>query len=616
MLYLVLLSLLGYCALLVAIKYTTAAKAPIFAICIIAILEYFAALIGILRPMTYIILFGGGLSLLIAIVIKRKLGYLSFIKELFQPGLVIFFLSIIILYPFSKPIFVSSYDEFSHWALYTKYLVQFDKIPINTDIVPFYFLPPASSLVQYYFARLLGGSEGLFYWAQSIFLFATISCASSQLKWKNPFKIILTFSLAVLILLKYNQFNFFNLYSDSLTAFVSFSAFACYVFSNRKHTDVLKILPILFIIPLVRESAGVMGIFVFLLILIDQIVLRKIKLRTKNIKTFIWENKHIVASLLLGLAVIVSMLIWGAFVKLHRTDAIFMMNTRGNPRNFVDTIRYITDFFENVNMTMIGYQARDYRLVSNIPMIYLIALGLIMGTSLLSYYRKAYNDHRNLKAFSISMTTITVIYILGLLYVYLFRFGKVEADVFAALNRYLSTLAMFIMLCTTSYLFSIEHNSQDKLVKNFINYTMVFMLLLTLFSTNPQRLNIFKGRVLENVDMRKEVYQKTHDIAFDDEDKVYVIYQGDENDLKFHITRYEFMVNMNPRYWHLGNGGHQISSNDFKELLIAEGYNYVFIGKDDIELWETYGDLFDITDGSKKLYEVSMDNEQLLTAIK
>ena len=618
MLYLVILSLFGYCTIIVATRYANASKSPIFVISFIAIMEYFASFVGILLPMTYIIFGGGLMSLLASLYLRRKSSLVDFAKDLFQPGLVIFFLSILVIYPFSKPVFVSSYDEFSHWALYTKYLITYDRIPTNTSVVPFFFLPPIGSLVQYYFARLLGGSEGMFFWAKNIFMFAAISSALSNIKWNQPVKIVLAYILPFLILLKYNEFQFFNLYTDALTAFVAFSAFACYLYSDRDYKDILKIIPILFIVPLIRESAPTFALFTGILILFDQIALKGLYLKTDGIKHWVKKNRHVLISLLLFLVVIISTISWNLFVIEYQNDAIFHMSTRGNPRSLKETAIYITDFFENINEAMVGYQARDYRIFSNMPMIYLFAVSIILIILLLLHYKKMDREHRCLKAYGLSMTITTIIYILGLLYVYLFRFGEEEANVFAAMSRYLSTIAMYIMLCTTVYIMKVEQDSQDSLVKKSIKYALILTMLLMLFSTNPQRVNIFKGRVLGYVDIRQVVHEKTVDISdlVDEDDKVYVVYQGYTNPIVIHATQYELMTYINPRNWILGVDGYDVSSQEFKQLLIDEGYDYVFIGQGDESFWRTYGDLFDVNDGTYRFFALDNTEEYILKGIK
>ncbi len=143
----------------------------IFAFSSLALVMYFAGLIGVLPYMAYA-LFGIGIALLALLAATKKLeqaynvSSLNAINLAFAVAFIAFAASLI------DARFIH-YDNFSHWGVAVKYMLVTDRIPdAASAIIDFKSYPLGSASFLYYVCRIVGNGEGVMLVGQAILLFA------------------------------------------------------------------------------------------------------------------------------------------------------------------------------------------------------------------------------------------------------------------------------------------------------------------------------------------------------------------------------------------------------------------------------------------------------------
>ena len=222
---------------------------------------FFGGLLNVLSECAWIICFAG-LALAVRSVWKKES-----VKNVLTPGVIAFlvmaFLFALLLYGRS----FAHYDNFSHWALASQKLIQYDRFPNQTDSV-FYFqsYPVGSACFIYYFAEIIGNpSEWIQMWAQALLM---AGFAVSLFAFANKVFQYVVITLGVLFLLSANM-DFVDLLVDTLLPVMALHGFALITY-YRKETgkNLLWITPTLAALVAVKNSGLLFALLLPICILI------------------------------------------------------------------------------------------------------------------------------------------------------------------------------------------------------------------------------------------------------------------------------------------------------------------------------------------------------------
>lgn len=270
---LTLFPILGF-ALLLFLCFRKHAELAVFSsICLITLVLYFAALAGALRPAAYGV-FALGCLALPAALLAAKGRFKETLKNFFRPGVVIFILASCVHWALFQDNMAYYWDEFSHWALAPKEMYYRDAIYTGVSNVLFKHYPPALALWQYFVVKIFGFREGALFFAHFMFLFAPFTIMYRRVRWKQWYLIIAIFVLQIAFL--------GNLGHGVRSLLVDHVLSACFVgvllaslSDDFKGWDVALFLPLLAVLPLVKEVGMYLAICAALFVFLHQFWIRK-----------------------------------------------------------------------------------------------------------------------------------------------------------------------------------------------------------------------------------------------------------------------------------------------------------------------------------------------------
>lgn len=157
-----------------------------------------AGLLNIL-PEIACFLYAAGIICLAAVIIKDK--NVAFIKYYTTPPFFFLFLSVILMSFFLRGKLFAHFDNFTHWALVVKRILETNRFPRNVDsIIIFQEYPLGSSVWIYFFSKLVGISESIQMLAQVYMIFAAILPLFSLCKNARPLALVIISSFTNYVL--------------------------------------------------------------------------------------------------------------------------------------------------------------------------------------------------------------------------------------------------------------------------------------------------------------------------------------------------------------------------------------------------------------------------------
>ena len=206
----------------------------------------------------------------------------------------------------------------------------------------------------------------------------------------------------------------------------------------------------------------------------------------------------------------------------------------------------------------------------------------------------------------ISFNVGFVLYCLLLMGTYMFAFTEVEGRGLFSLDRYMSTYfiawiinIIAIFMSKKSYY---EIEDSKNITRNPSISALVIILLVGIYGSNIQ--NLVKPIEKNNSTIPAYIQEKANIVnsTLNSNDKVYVIFQDPGVTVDPFVFRYcisPIVMNLMDEY-SLGELDgpndtmtYNITADEWKEKLINENYDYVFILKTDDEFNETYKGLFE-----------------------
>lgn len=199
-----------------------------------------------------------------------------------------------------------------------------------------------------------------------------------------------------------------------------------------------------------------------------------------------------------------------------------------------------------------------------------------------------------------------VLFLLGLLWVYLNLFSNEETILLACYDRYIST---FLLAWTIFNTFAILSSKK-------INFTYIYVCIVLLIIFAPLETIYTKyiqhSQYIRTMYVKRNYYTriKKYKDKFSDNDKVFFLSNSRvDNIYIYRLCKYEMMginiANQDPEY---------VTSEDiFKNTLMEEGYTYLYIYKITDDLLEKYANIFaDVIVEENSLYEIKVDENEKL----
>ena len=602
MVILLIISILGLSLLAANIKAVRPSESPLISLSAAIILLYSFAIFGLLDFGAYFVLALGLAAYPLTLIYQRK-NIKAFLKRLAGPGFAVFAALAVALYFICRPIVTGAWDEYSHWALIVRNMLMTGGLPRSGGAVLYITYPPATPLFQYMFMKAASCPEGMMYYAQSVLIAAALAAMLKGQSYRKPLTLLLSFVLPVLAVVKFSVHNIFNIFPDYLMAVMAAAAFVMYYKSERRISDALKLLPVMFMLSLVRTNAIMFAVF----------ALFSMGAVLASERSFKKKFMHILLPFASGALGILS---WQIYIKATGAEAVLGGGTPFFPVDAARLVVILDNFKSALFFTKLGTVYQPIYLASSAMAFAFMAAALTVIIHFM--LKKDEAARRRVLYVNISFFILFAVYCISLILGYQCLFTEPEAMSLASYSRYMGTFFMFWIISVFFVIVDLAAGQQEtacKKKKAFVAICAAVIVALAVL-THPTMLNILGGRRFENpYEQEAQACAAEIQSSVGTEAKVYLIFQKSRG-YSFMGTRYQLGTNpANLGTWSLGAPYSDSDTwtvallpEDFLQRLYDLDYEYVYVaGGGDTQLWEGYGMLFDAPDSGHKIFKVTDD---------
>ncbi|WP_347938806.1 hypothetical protein [Rickettsia oklahomensis] len=471
---------------------------------------YCFAMLKLLSTVTYISYF---LGIFLAL---RNLHIPS--KEFIVLALLIF-----IFFLYTRDASLHSYDDFSHWGIFTKELLYFgffENQSSLTSIITTHAHYPRGAAVYHYFMLLLSGySDGNVLFAHCLLHLAFLApLAVNEKFWQTG----VLFSLLLCSVVLYTT-GIRSIYNDSTIGLMFGAIFAIYILEENKQKALLIILPITILLALFREIGTWLASFASIILIFHYTLFYK---KPKKI------SDYIIYLILITLPILFSF-IWISYFK--------------NTHDFFDRVDHS---FSNLVYIAENFNAQHKLLLLNYGKFFLLFLvkegSLVVYTICMAVWYGIHKYKPDLlkeyRFFLISTFICFIMFALWRLYLYFFNFSYEEAIRGASLLRYLGCYVIGIGMIAASYVkISIFLNKQS-------NKELFIFLLLLAVSTFSLVKNILRIKHL-SLEQKAFIQQITEvKKLLEQGNKIEFNFSGKKDNLQCYILNYTLAPYLDKKY--------------------------------------------------------------------
>ncbi len=385
----------------------------------------------------------------------KRGSFKSLLLQVLSPGAVIFLVLITFSYSLTRVMQFHSWDEFSHWGTVAKAFYIFDSLsPYNPADLAFRSYPPAISIFQYFVNRVsFGWFEGNVFWAYQILIFAVLAPFAARLTWKKPVAIfIAAASFLVVPLMFFSSYS--QVYVDPILGFLFGYALSIVAISDlRLWSSKLQLSLGLAVLILSKDSGLFLSAVVLVYYLIRSIQIGNLSLA--NLK----RPTGLVGFLSPIISVVAAYQSWSILLSSQKIEKAFAQPLE--PTTILDAIggggpEYFSQIRQNFGQAFLAKPLGET--LSS------LAVVIIFAVVLVALFRLKVREDETRLGFTPAITLVSggLIYTVGLMVLYFFRFGEYEAVNLASFSRYLGTFWAGVAVLVTALLISAMAKQSDK----------------------------------------------------------------------------------------------------------------------------------------------------------
>ena len=426
-----LLSATGYVAVARAYWKITPRASYIFVFSAQALVMYFAGLAGVLVYAAYA-LFGGGIVLLVALILNKKIKLAYNVSSLSAIGLAFVAVFGAITASLIDTFFVH-YDNFSHWAVVVKYMLVTDRIPdAASAIIDFKSYPLGSSSFLYYVGRIVGNGEGIMLAGQAILLFASFYAVFGAIRDQKRFLLAALLGLGCSAMAYFNiSIRINNLLVDFLLPVLALAVIGVLLVERKRFsTACLSCLPVLGLLAIVKNTGIFFALLGYVFLLYRSVQFQRADLK---LRPFFWGALGTIMLSLLPL------ILWNVHTSLaFPVDAgkfsyDFQTLSSFSIDKTPEQIRYIVQLFLHTATSLSQLPTLGFVLFNAIAVVvYLVA-------------RFVFHKRWKLLVTLLIMDAAVVLYYGGILAMYILSMPLDEAMRLAGFDRYASSMILFLI---------------------------------------------------------------------------------------------------------------------------------------------------------------------------
>ena len=436
------ISCYGWCAYMVHEKKIKVEFALSTLIAGIGSVVFFAGLLHMLAEVSWFV-FGLGFCLAVYSLVKRYN-----IQQLLTPGIIVFLIVIVVLMALLYGSKFTSYDNFSHWAVVSRLILQNNRFPnMQDDIIMFQSYPTGSASFIYYICKITGmHAEWMMMYAQAVAIVASIIPIFVFAKKSG-----VVIGIATVILTLCANVRITDIYVDTLLSVVGAAGLLfCIYYKEKVFEYWWAIVPNLIFLVSIKNS----GVFFVAVTILYTIFFTKGNRKTGvpvlvtcSAFTLLAWQKHVKSVFAEGMSAKHSM-------SLEYFESVFGDKTRIE----------ISEIFHN-------YLERVFSIHNEFIVYVLLAILLIS----IAKYTKC-TDYADIKKRVIFYVVVYIAYQLSLFGMYMFSMPTEEATRLAAYGRYHITIIVFLVIALMTEFMRIKLSNK----KIIIGLTMCVITLETL----------------------------------------------------------------------------------------------------------------------------------------
>lgn len=432
----------------------------------IGTLMFIAGIFGILRA-SAVAICGCGCALAVWSIVRRDNP-----KDMLTVGTLVFLAFCVYFAVILYGMEFSEYDNFTHWAIAPKLLIEKNRFPNFLDVnIEYQSYPLGSAAYIYYFVRITGiTAEWMQMYAQAVLIFSMVVTMFALVRKRGGYILALVSS----VILVAGNTNLTELLVDTLLPMVAIAGMSACICAGEKLKDNLWVtIPFNLFLISIKNS----GIF-FVLAILCYVFLRA----RRDIRNNIWKWAITVC---LPFALL---FLWQEHVKVSFSDGMTARHTM-SVAYYLEGLKY-----KNINdiQAIAGEMVKWLLSPQNITL-YLLAFLLILICALRFIPHKGNYKDRYL-------TALTLIYmgayIVGLFGMYVFSMPVSEAVRLAGIYRYYSTIMIFTAgMVTMRVILLINSVTRSAVSKICICSLAVLCGIATFFSVSPNLQYYSRGTV-------------------------------------------------------------------------------------------------------------------------
>ena len=485
---------------------------PSLTIAIQTTILFFSGILNLLPEGSKLIYLAGLVTLAICLWKKKSP---EFVKDYINDGYIASLIILIIMGIGVKGKLFAHYDNFSHWAIVVRHMLEVNHFPnFESSLIQFQEYPLGSSSYIYYFAGMISKSESIQMLAQTYMIVAALLPLFSFLA-KRSIKFDLVYIAFVNFVLTYN-IKPGDLLVDTLLPAVGVCAllFAkkhCIYENCKLHFWLLSC----YLIQLIQiKNSGLFFVAAVIAVCIKQIISRPNRLN--NLCSVVFS--------------FLTLVIWQKHCK-------YVFPTAATSKHAMTVENYKSVFGDKTaedikticaGMARVSFTSRD--------ILALLGIAVMIGCCVWFFNKDDWKDYKNCFLFTL---IFYVCYQLGTLGMYLFSMPGGEATSLASSDRYLKTIIIAIFMLYIVFAFKSFSNSSIKESIKTLTGGILIVCIISLSFISQGKLE-FAPATVKNNEERIWIEKNRDNYAIPKHDSYCVLIPYDDGYFTEYLLMYIF----------------------------------------------------------------------------
>lgn len=558
---------------------------------IFVLIGFLCGILSILKYSLFIVIF---ISIILYVTTFIKIvkdnSLKDYLTKLISPGFLIYLALCVFFTYITYGKMLDAPDEFSHWGDIVKVMSTIDDFGTNSKSFALYkSYIPGMPIFQYLLEKInfyLTGDifvEWLAYYSYYILAIAVLLPITSRFTYKNIFSSLSFIGIVIAVPFIFNNNMYSQVYIDPFLGFLLCGGLLQLLFMEDSLIYDLNMYAIMFLEVLAKDAGFAFAIF----LLVGYIIRKFDKVNIKN---------SVLYSLFGVLCTILPKVLWEIHMCLrniekafsNKVDIISLFNVlTGREKSYRSDI--LSNFFKAFTNHFVVL--RNFEFEINY-LIVTVVLFILIGISI--YITKV--SKKNKVITFICGISSYVLFMLGMMISYMYKFSEYEAVRLASFERYSNIvyvgLALFLTLVL---LINIANSSRE-----FIYACLLIGIILVVSPVRIMYGYLLRNPVKTSIEFRQrfnEIVSKTLEVA-DGDDFVYFIAQ-ETNGYERLIFKFSIRPNVNSGYSSIGKSffdgdiwTEEKTVQQWKNELI-DGYDYVAIYKLNDYFYKEFSSIFE-----------------------